>query len=117
VLSHRLLPYCGNFTNAMKTAAFFASKKRKALYEYIGHDEPSVLFYSHRAGSGNTNIYRVRLPKEPPLKPQQNGQGGTWNFQLRPTFWLGMAMCDDQSAPNPGGSCDSRTKHQMHSGQ
>ena len=23
------------------------------------------------------------------------------NFQLRATFWLGMSMCDDQSAPNP----------------
>jgi hypothetical protein len=34
----------------------------------------------------------------------QNGTGGTFNFQLHPAFWLGMSMCDDQSAPNPGGS-------------
>ena len=71
---------------------------------YIGHDEPSLLFYSNQPGSGYANIYRLTLPKDPPLPPKQDGSGGTWNFQLRPTFWLGMAMCDDQSAPNPGGS-------------
>ncbi len=70
----------------------------------IGHDEPSLLFYSNQPGSGYTNIYRLTLPKDPPLQPKQDGSGGTWNFQLRPAFWLGMAMCDDQSAPNPGGS-------------
>ena len=26
--------------------------------EYTGHDEPSLLFYSNRAGSGNSSIYR-----------------------------------------------------------
>ncbi len=73
-------------------------------WTYIGHDEPSLLFYSNQPGSGYTSIYRLTLPKDPPLKPKQNGTGGTWNFQLHPTFWLAMAMCDDQSAPNPGGS-------------
>jgi hypothetical protein len=71
---------------------------------YVGHDEPSLLFYSNTPGSGNSNVYRLRLPKDPPLPPQQDGSGGIWNFELHPTFWLGMAMCDDQSAPNPGGS-------------
>jgi hypothetical protein len=69
--------------------------------EYIGHDEPSALFYSNKPGSGNNNTYQLALPKDPPVQPQQDQSGGTWNFQLRPTFWLGMAMCDDQSAPNP----------------
>ncbi len=73
-------------------------------WTYIGHDEPSLLFYSNKAGSGYTNVYRLTLPKDPPLKPKQDGHGGTWNFQLHPAFWFGMAMCDDQSAPNPGGS-------------
>jgi hypothetical protein len=73
-------------------------------WTYIGHDEPSLLFYSDRKGSGNTNIYRLTLPKDPPLPPKQNGHGPTWNFQLHPAFWFGMAVCDDQSAPNPGGS-------------
>ena len=71
---------------------------------YTGHDEPSLLFYSDVRGSGFTSTYRLRLPMDPPTPPNQNGTGGTLNFQLRPTFWVGMAMYDDQSAPNPGGS-------------
>jgi hypothetical protein len=71
---------------------------------YTGHDEPSILFYSGIPGSGNTGVYFVRLPKDPPTAPKQDGSGGTFNFQLHPAFWVGMALCDDQSAPNPGGS-------------
>jgi len=71
---------------------------------YTGHDEPSVLFYSAVAGSGNTMTYLLQLPKDPPTLPKQDGTGGTFNFQLHPAFWFGMAVCDDQSAPNPGGS-------------
>jgi hypothetical protein len=71
---------------------------------YVGHDEPALLFYSNEPGAGSHNVYRLRLPKDPPLLPKQDGSGGTWNFQLRPTFWFGMAMCDDQGDPNPGGS-------------
>ena len=71
---------------------------------YTGHDEPSVLFYSSTAGSGNRMVYLLRLPKDPPTLPKQDGTGGTFNFQLHPAFWVGMAVCDDQSAPNPGGS-------------
>ena len=25
--------------------------------------------------------------------------GATWNFQLRPTFWFGLTLCDTESAP------------------
>jgi hypothetical protein len=71
---------------------------------YTGHDEPAVLFYSDVSGSGNTMTYLMQLPKDPPKLPRQDGTGGAFNFQLHPTFWVGMAMCDDQSAPNPGGS-------------
>jgi hypothetical protein len=71
---------------------------------YVGHDEPSLLFYSNTVGAGFNNTYRLRLPKDPPLLPKQDGTGGTWNFQLRPAFWFGMAMCDDQGNPNPGGA-------------
>ncbi|MGC2767948.1 MAG: hypothetical protein WB607_20755 [Candidatus Acidiferrum sp.] len=73
-------------------------------WKYVGHDEPSLLFYSNEPGSGYRNVYKLRLPKDPPIKPKSDGSGGTWNFQLHPAFWFGMAMCDDQSAPNPGGS-------------
>src|ERR1700756_5347165 len=68
---------------------------------YTGHDEPSILFYSNVPGSGNSSIYQLVLPKDPPTLPKQNGTGGTFNFQLHPAFWFGMALCDDQSAPNP----------------
>ena len=71
---------------------------------YTGHDEPSVLFYSNTPGAGNDQVYTLRLPTDPPTAPNQSGTGGTFNFQLHPAFWFGMAMCDDQSAPNPGGS-------------
>jgi hypothetical protein len=71
---------------------------------YTGHDEPSLLFYSDRAGSGNTMTWILRLPADPPTPPNQLGTGGTFNFQLHPALWVGMVVCDDQSAPNPGGS-------------
>jgi hypothetical protein len=67
---------------------------------YTGHDEPSVLFYSNVPGSGNSSVYRLTIPTEPPTQPNQAGTGGTFNFQLHPAFWFGMALCDNQSAPN-----------------
>jgi hypothetical protein len=66
---------------------------------YTGHDEPSLLFYSNTAGSGNSNLYNVTLPSDPHFLPSQDGTGATWNFQLHVAFWLGMALCDNQSAP------------------
>jgi hypothetical protein len=69
--------------------------------EYVGHDEPSVLFKSNRPGSGHDVTYTVTLPSDPREQPNASGAGGTtWNFQLRPTFWFGMTMCDTESAPN-----------------
>jgi hypothetical protein len=73
--------------------------------EYTGHDEPSLLSYSHDHGSGNDMTYVVTLPKDPRKIPRQNGKGGTWNFELRPTFWLGLPMCDTQSAPEYTRTC------------
>jgi hypothetical protein len=67
--------------------------------EYTGHDEPSLLFYSNTAGSGNSSLYHVRVPSDPKVLPNQSGTAGTWNFQLHPAFWLGMALCDNQSGP------------------
>lgn len=72
---------------------------------YVGHDEPSVLFYSDQAGSGNSNTWRLRLPHESAQLPTQDGTGGTWNFQLHPAIWFGMALCESQSYPNPGIPC------------
>ena len=67
--------------------------------EYTGHDEPSLLFYSNSPGSGNSNLYKLQLPTDPKVLPNQSGTAGTFNFQLHPAFWVGMALCDNQSAP------------------
>jgi hypothetical protein len=75
-------------------------------YSYpSGHDEPSLLFYSTKPGSGNSNLYHLTLPTDPTTPPAADGTGGTWNFMLHPAFWFGMALCDDQSAPSPGKAC------------
>jgi hypothetical protein len=66
---------------------------------YTGHDEPSLLFYANSAGAGNSSLYRLRVPSDPMVQPNQAGTAGTWNFQLHPAFWFGMALCDNQSAP------------------
>jgi hypothetical protein len=71
---------------------------------YTGHDEPSVLFYSNTPGSGYNQTYKLTIPSDPPTQPSQDGTGGTFNFQHRIAFWFGLALCDDQSGPNPGGS-------------
>lgn len=66
---------------------------------YVGHDEPSLEFKSGLPGSGNDITYTMTLPTDPPVRPRQDGSGGTWNFQLRPTFWFGLTLCDSESAP------------------
>ena len=73
---------------------------------YVGHDEPSLEFKSGLAGSGNDMTYVMTLPRDPKAQPNATGAGGTtWNFQLRPTFWFGMTLCDTQSAPEFTTSC------------
>ena len=66
---------------------------------YVGHDEPSLLFYSNTAGSGNQMTYNLTLPKDPSVTGDPRTNGKSYNFQLHPAFWFGMAMCDDQSYP------------------
>jgi hypothetical protein len=77
----------------------FCTETVDPLGAYTGHDEPSLLFYSNTPGSGNSQVYKLVLPTDPPQQPLQDGSGATWNFQLHPAFWFGMAMCDTQSAP------------------
>ena len=78
--------------------------------KYTGHDEPSLLFYSRTPGSGNSSVYLVQIPKDPPTQPTQDGTNGvTWNFELRPAFWFGMALCDSQSDPNFTNVCKADT--------
>jgi len=56
--------------------------------QYTGHDEPSLLFYSDKSGSGNSNIYRLTLPKDPPPPPQQDCTRGTIKIQRKPALWV-----------------------------
>jgi hypothetical protein len=73
-----------------------------AFDTYVGHDEPSVLYYSNVPGAGNRNQWQLTLPTDPPpsVKP-----GRSWSFQLTPAFWFGMAMCDTQSYPQQVSTC------------
>jgi hypothetical protein len=67
---------------------------------YVGHDEPSIEYKSGLPGSGNDMTYTVTLPKDPKQQPNNTGaNSSTWNFQLRPTFWFGLTLCDTESAP------------------
>lgn len=69
---------------------------------YVGHDEPSTEFYSNTPGSGNHMRYQLTIPTEP-SGPFSQTKG--YDFELRPTFWFGMAMCDTQSYPEQSSKC------------
>jgi hypothetical protein len=69
---------------------------------YVGHDEPSVLYYSSVPGAGNRNQWQLTLPTDPPPNVVL---GRSWTFQLTPAFWFGMAMCDTQSFPEQVSTC------------
>ena len=85
--------------------------------QYVGHDEPSLLFYSNAAGSGNNNYWNVTLPKQPPGLPSQAGAGSpSWDFELHPAFWFGMAMCDSTSYPNYTQVCNPDTDANIFDG-
>ena len=71
---------------------------------YVGHDEPSLLFYSNHPGSGNQMRATLTLPKDPPPSAPLT-PGKAFNFQLHPAFWFGMAMCDTQSYPVQVSTC------------
>jgi hypothetical protein len=75
---------------------------------YVGHDEPSTIFYSNRPGSGNNVAYNMVLPTDPsatsPTTP-----GKSYTFELNPTFWFGMALCDTQSYPEQVSTCPANS--------
>ncbi len=71
---------------------------------YVGHDEPSTLFYSNVNGSGNRMRYQFTLPTDPPAS-DPNAVGKSYEFQLNPAFWFGMAMCATQSYPELQNTC------------
>src|SRR5262249_19566876 len=69
---------------------------------YVGHDEPSVLFYSNQPGSGNQMAYNVTIPTDP---AGAYNTSKSYSVMLGPTFWFGMAMCDTQSYPEQLTGC------------
>jgi hypothetical protein len=70
--------------------------------KYVGHDEPSTLYYSNVPGAGNHNTWQLTLPRDPSPAVVP---GRSWTFQLTPAFWFGMAMCDTQSYPEQVSTC------------
>jgi len=69
---------------------------------YVGHDEPSALFYSSTPGSGNHMQYKITIPTEP-AGAYSSSKG--YDFQLRPAFWFGLTVCDTQSYPETMRTC------------
>ena len=69
---------------------------------YVGHDEPSVEFYSSTPGSGNHAQYQLTIPTEP---SGSFSESKGYDFELHPAFWFGMAMCDTQSYPEQLPNC------------
>ena len=63
---------------------------------YVGHDEPSVGFFSNLPKSGYSVQWYLTLPRDRPLPAVQT-------FELTPAIWFAMAICDPNSFPN--GAC------------
>ena len=89
--------YSANCAEVANPADVFGSR-------YVGHDEPSNIFYSNVPGAGNRMSYSIRLPHDPStINP--NKPGKSYEFELNGTFWLGMALCATQSYPNTVSTC------------
>src|SRR5690349_12715006 len=71
---------------------------------YVGHDEPSTLFWSDRPGSGSRMQYTMTLPTDPSAS-NSNTPGKSYDFELGSTLWFGLSMCDTQSYPEQVHKC------------
>jgi hypothetical protein len=72
--------------------------------DYVGHDEPSLAFYSNVAGAGNHMAYSIDLPRDPSAN-NPNTPGKSYQFELNGALWLGMALCATQSDPEQVSTC------------
>jgi len=80
------------------------SDSAKIFDRYVGHDEPSLVFYSNKPGAGNRARYDITLPRDPSAShPTQAGKA--YNFELNGALWFGMALCDTQSYPEQVSTC------------
>jgi hypothetical protein len=68
---------------------------------YIGHDEPTMQFYSHQPGSSTDVTWVQTLPRDPGRPPTVRGPGKdvTHFFELMPSLWYSMDLCDPNSYP------------------
>ncbi|HWN00249.1 MAG TPA: hypothetical protein VNO54_24640 [Streptosporangiaceae bacterium] len=103
----RAAPTAGHVTincEYSSLCAEVANPKEVFGSEYVGHDEPSTVFYSNKPGSGNRNQYEVVLPHDPsPDNPLAGGK--SYHFELNGALWFGMALCDTQSYPEQVSGC------------
>lgn len=67
---------------------------------YVGHDEPSIQFFSNSPGSGNNVKWQIKLPKEHPLPAIQT-------IENQDSFWFSMVLCDPNSYPQNSCTPDS----------
>jgi hypothetical protein len=87
---------------------------------YIGHDEPTIQFYSTRPGSSTKITWVQTLPRDPRSLPTVRGphKDITHFFELMPALWYSMALCDPNSFPllpcTP--DSDSNTPHGNYPG-
>ena len=80
---------------------------------YIGHDEPTIQFYSNQPGSSTDVNWVQTLPRDPRALPTVHGPGKdvTHFFELMPSLWYAMALCDPRSFPQL--SCTARQQHEL----
>jgi hypothetical protein len=78
---------------------------------YVGHDEPTVQFYSDQPGSSTNVTYAQTLPRDPRALPTVKGprKDVTHFFELMPSLWYSMALCDPNSFPQLPCTPDSDT--------
>ncbi|MDA4118095.1 MAG: hypothetical protein OK455_07105 [Thaumarchaeota archaeon] len=74
---------------------------------YVGHDEPSLQFFSNAAGSANNVQYSLTLPTADPTPTQSGSQ--TANFENYIAYWFSLALCDPTSFPQGPCTADSDT--------
>ena len=90
--------------NAATCTETWDSEKVFGEDQYVGHDEPSLLFYSNTPGSGNNVQYQMILPTEPSAHSPLS-RGKAYDFQLHIAPWFGMTLCDTQSYPEQMSTC------------
>jgi hypothetical protein len=101
--SARTVPTHIDCSNSARFLCTEVNQSDEVFGHYVGHDEPSVLFYSSKAGSGNQMQYSGILPTEPSATNVPGKH--VYTFEYAAAFWFGMAMCDSQSYPELVNSC------------